>query len=93
LIYASQVVPFLAHGSRCRTCRRSRPGHCNPLLISGAEGPPAYPGVVGHKPDVARARREAAIGNAIDEVRCLILNNGSYLAESNFFEKAWQHSF
>jgi hypothetical protein len=28
------------------------------LLISGAEGPPAYPGISGREPDVATARRE-----------------------------------
>ena len=30
------------------------------LAISGAGGPPAYPGVAGHEPDAAAARAKAA---------------------------------
>jgi FAD/FMN-containing dehydrogenase len=65
------------------------------LLISGAEGPPAYPGLPGHEPDVATARRHAgAIEKAMDEVRRLLPNAaGSYVAESDFFEEAWRESF
>jgi FAD/FMN-containing dehydrogenase len=64
------------------------------LLISGAEGPPAYPGILGHEPDLATARRNAgAIEKAMDEVRRLLPNAGSYVAESNFFEEAWRESF
>src|SRR4029077_11235175 len=29
------------------------------LAIIGAEGPPAFPGIAGHEPDLARARRDA----------------------------------
>ncbi|WP_205602631.1 hypothetical protein [Chelativorans alearense] len=29
------------------------------LAISGAEGPPAHPGIPGHEPDIATARRQA----------------------------------
>ena len=64
------------------------------LLISGAEGPPAYPGIPGHEPDLATARRNAgAIEKAMDEVRRLLPNVGSYVAESNFFDEAWRESF
>jgi hypothetical protein len=65
------------------------------LLISGAEGPPAYPGIPGHEPDLATARRNAgAIEKAMDEVRRLLPNAaGSYVAESSFFEEAWRESF
>jgi FAD/FMN-containing dehydrogenase len=64
------------------------------LLICGAEGPPAYPGIRDHKPDTATAHRNAqAIGRAMDEVRKLVPNAGSYVAESNFFEADWQRSF
>ncbi len=64
------------------------------LLISGAEGPPAYPGIPDHEPDVATARRHAgAIEKAMDEVRRLLPNAGSYVAESHFFEEAWRESF
>jgi FAD/FMN-containing dehydrogenase len=64
------------------------------LIISGAEGPPAYPGVPGHEPDLATSRQHAdAIEKAMNEVRKLLPNTGSYLAESNFFDQAWQESF
>lgn len=40
------------------------------LVIAGAEGPPAYPGVPGHEPDAVLARERAqAIGRAMDELR------------------------
>jgi Berberine and berberine like len=64
------------------------------LLISGAEGPPAYPSVTGHEPDVPTARRQAkATHQAMSEVRKLIPTVASYVAESNFFDGAWQQSF
>jgi FAD/FMN-containing dehydrogenase len=64
------------------------------LLISGAEGPPAYPGIPGHEPDLPAARRRAAaIEEAMGEVRKLVPNAGSYVAEGNFFDEAWRESF
>jgi len=64
------------------------------LLISGAEGTPAYPGIPGHEPDVATARRHAAaIDQAMNEVRRVLSDVGSYVAESNFFDAAWRQSF
>jgi FAD/FMN-containing dehydrogenase len=64
------------------------------LVISGAEGPPAYPGGPGREPDPTTARNDAeAIGNAMDEVRELLPSIGAYLAESDFFEAAWQDAF
>jgi FAD/FMN-containing dehydrogenase len=64
------------------------------LAICGAGEQPAYPGVAGHEPDAALARRHArAIANAMDELRKLVPDPGSYLSESNFFEPSWQQSF
>ena len=64
------------------------------LLISGADGPPAYPGIAGHEPDVPTARREAeAVDRAINEVRKRVPTLGSYMAEGNFFDAAWQQSW
>ena len=64
------------------------------LAISGAEGPPAYPGVPGHEPDVTAARNDAqAIDNVKNEIRTLLPSVGSYLAESDFFEAAWRAAF
>src|SRR5262249_19757877 len=64
------------------------------LMISAAEGPPAYPGVPGREPDLTIARSDAeAITNAMSEVRKLLPNIGAYLAESDFFEAAWRDAF
>jgi FAD/FMN-containing dehydrogenase len=64
------------------------------LVISAADGPPAYPGISGHEPDLPAARRHAeAIGRAMSELRVLLPTVGSYVAESNFFEPAWKDSF
>jgi FAD/FMN-containing dehydrogenase len=64
------------------------------LAISGAEGPPAYPGLPGHEPDLPGARRCAeAIDRAMTEMRIRLPTIGSYVAESNFFELAWRESF
>jgi hypothetical protein len=64
------------------------------LVICGAEEAPAYPGIPGYEPDLAAARRHAkAIRNAMNEVRKIVPNAGSYVAESDFFEEAWQQSF
>jgi len=64
------------------------------LLISAAQGPPAYPGVRGREPDTSTARRHAdAIKRAVGEIRRLIPISGSYVAESDFFDAAWRQSF
>jgi FAD/FMN-containing dehydrogenase len=64
------------------------------LLISAAEGPPAYPGIQGHEPDIAAARQDAqAIDKAMTEIRKLVPKPGSYVSESNFFDEAWRQSF
>jgi FAD/FMN-containing dehydrogenase len=64
------------------------------LLISAAQGAPAYPGVRGREPDLANARRHAgAVRRAVGEIERLVSRRGSYLAESDFFEPAWQQAF
>jgi FAD/FMN-containing dehydrogenase len=64
------------------------------LIISGASGPPAYPGVPGREPDAVKARQEAqATAAAMSAVRKLVSDSGSYVAESDFFEPDWQTSF
>ncbi len=64
------------------------------LVICGAEEQPAYPGIAGHEPDaVAGRRRSQSIGRAVDELRKLVPEPGSYVSESNFFEPRWQQSF
>jgi FAD/FMN-containing dehydrogenase len=64
------------------------------LVIIGGFGPPAYPGIPGHEPDIAEARNDlAAIGNAMDELRRLSVAPASYVSESSYFEKEWQESY
>lgn len=64
------------------------------LIISAAQGPPAYPGIPGHEPDLSVARKDAdAIEKAMNEVRKLLPTVGSYVSESDFFDRTWQQSF
>jgi FAD/FMN-containing dehydrogenase len=64
------------------------------LAISASGEQPAYPGVAGHEPDAAAARKNAdAIDKAMNELRKLTPSLGSYVLEGNFFEPNWQGSF
>jgi FAD/FMN-containing dehydrogenase len=64
------------------------------LLITGALGEPAYPGVPGHEPDLAAAEREAkATSAAMNEIRKLLPRVGSYVWETDFFQPNWQDAF
>jgi FAD/FMN-containing dehydrogenase len=64
------------------------------LAISAAGGPPAYPDVPGHEPDVTLARSEAqAVTAAMDEIRRLAPRAGSYVWETDYFQPHWQETF
>ena len=64
------------------------------LAISASEAPPSFPGIAGHEPDIALAKRNARnIGAAMDELRKLVPNHGSYVSESNYFEPDWRSAF
>ena len=65
------------------------------LVICAAEGPPAYPGIAGHEPDAASARRQAAGDRRGRWMSCAscVPAVGSYVAESDFFEPDWQQAF
>jgi len=64
------------------------------LALVGSLGPPAYPGIPGYPPDLVDAHAEAAmVGNAMGELRRVVPVAASYVSESNFFEKDWQHSY
>jgi len=64
------------------------------LAIIATGGPPAFPDIPGHESDVAAARRRAReIGRAMDELLKVVSNAGSYVSESDFFERSWQQSF
>ncbi len=64
------------------------------LVIIAGEGPPAYPGLPGHEPDLPAARRRAVeIGRAMHELKKVAPATGAYGAESDFFEQDWQSSY
>jgi len=59
-----------------------------------AESQGGYPGVRGHEPDLAAARKfREQISRCMAELRAVAANGGAYVSESNFFEKDWQHSY
>jgi FAD/FMN-containing dehydrogenase len=64
------------------------------LAICAADGPPAYPGIAGHEPDLSSARRRAeAVARAMSEMRTLRPDAASYVSESDFFEADWARAY
>ncbi|MEO6546905.1 MAG: FAD-binding oxidoreductase [Ferruginibacter sp.] len=64
------------------------------LAIIAGEGQPAFTGLAGHEPDLDDARRGASrIDQSMKELLRVAPNAGSYVSESDFFEKNWQQSF
>jgi hypothetical protein len=64
------------------------------LAISADGQRPAYPGILGHEPKVRAGRKSAQeIDQGMNELRAIVPNGGSYVSESNFFERDWQHSY
>ncbi|HEU4969822.1 FAD-binding protein [Sphingomonas sp.] len=64
------------------------------LLICAAEGPPAWPGIPGHEPDVATGRKEAAaVTRAMAPFRRLVPDAGCYMSESDYFRRDWQRAY
>ena len=64
------------------------------LAIIAASGPPAYPGLPGHEPDLAHGRIVAGkIDQATNELKKVVPESGSYVSESNYFNESWQEAF
>lgn len=64
------------------------------LLICAADGPPAWPGIPGHEPDIDQGRKEAAaVTRAMAPIRTLVPNAGAYAAEADYFQRDWQHAY
>ena len=64
------------------------------LAIVAGEGPPAFPGLPGHAPNVAAARRDAQrIAQGMAELRKIAPDGGAYVAESNYFQNDWQRAY
>ncbi|MGH8153817.1 MAG: FAD-dependent oxidoreductase [Rhodanobacteraceae bacterium] len=64
------------------------------LAITGGIAPPAFPGIPGHEPDVAAARKDAkACAKAMQAIYKIVPDAGSYVSESDYFLKDWQRAF
>lgn len=64
------------------------------LAIVAAGQGPAYPGIPGHDPDVTKGRAAAkAIDQCVSQLRAVAGTSGSYVNETNYFEKDWQRAF
>jgi FAD/FMN-containing dehydrogenase len=64
------------------------------LAIIADGGPAAYPGLPDAKPDLPAARESRrVVTDAMRELSAVAPGAGSYVSESNFFERAWQRSF
>lgn len=64
------------------------------LAIIAGGGDPAYPGMPGANVDEQEARRRAAkIRRAMDPLRKVAPNAGTYVSESDFFQQRWQDTY
>jgi FAD/FMN-containing dehydrogenase len=64
------------------------------LALIAAGDAPTYKNLLTGPPDLADARRRAArVAAAGDELRKVIPDAGSYVSESDFFERNWQTAF
>jgi FAD/FMN-containing dehydrogenase len=64
------------------------------VIIAEGERPPAYAGYARPPIDLAAARKEAHdIDLAAAELRKIAPNSGSYVSESNYFNRTWQTEY
>jgi len=64
------------------------------VIIAEGEQPPAYPGYARPAMDLAAARKNArAIDLAAAELRRIAPDSGSYVSESNYFNRGWQREY
>ena len=64
------------------------------LAIAAANEPPAYPGIAGHEPDVARGRVDATlVDSAMAPLRALAERPAAYVSEADYFQDDWQAAF
>ena len=107
LVAASQQWAFALHfnkglaGAPLDDIARARDTATNPavldafaLAIVAADREPALPGIPGHEPDFGVARKEAdAVDRAMESLLAVAPGAGSYVSETDFFERDWQRSF
>ena len=64
------------------------------LVIIANADKPAYPGLPDATVNKESARKDArAVDRAMAELRNLVPHSGSYVSESNYFNKSWQEAF
>jgi FAD/FMN-containing dehydrogenase len=64
------------------------------LAIAAANEPPAYPGIAGHKPNVAQGRHDAQLVTAaMAPLKALSSRPASYVSETDYFQTDWQTAF
>ncbi len=64
------------------------------LVIIAGGGPPAFPEIAGHAPDLAKAREDArSIARAMRELRKALPAKGSYVSEAGFFDNTWRDAY
>ncbi|TMJ56226.1 MAG: FAD-binding oxidoreductase [Alphaproteobacteria bacterium] len=64
------------------------------LVIIAGHGPPAFPGVAGHEPDLTLARANAqAIDRAASALLKIAPGAGAYVSEADFFDPDWKRSY
>jgi FAD/FMN-containing dehydrogenase len=88
-------------GAPKQAIEAARDSTMNPVVLNSfalaiiADGTPeGYRAVARNQLDLAAARRAADnIGKAMIELRKVVPDPGSYVSESNFFERGWQQSF
>ena len=65
----------------------------SPAIAADGQGP-AYPGIPGYQPSVVAAREAAErVHRCMVQLRALVPDAGSYVRESNYFEKRCQQSY
>jgi hypothetical protein len=64
------------------------------LLMTGSNQLDAFPGVSGREPDVEKGAANAdRVRRAMEPIRAVTPDSGSYVNETDFFESDWQRSF
>jgi FAD/FMN-containing dehydrogenase len=64
------------------------------LVIAAYGQGPAYPGISGHEPEVKGAHAAVAqLKSGMNALRAVTGETGSYVNETNYFQKDWQQAF
>lgn len=63
------------------------------LVIIAGEDKPSFRGIAGYEPDVNSQSKSEEINKAMNAILRVVPKAGSYISESNYFEKNWQQSF